>query len=59
MPTAGINLPWLPIAVIFDLGRLGGGASPIAALSRAAADVGIRWATFPNQHNEKCAWTPV
>ncbi len=26
MPTAGINLVWLLIAVIFDLGGLGGGA---------------------------------
>jgi hypothetical protein len=27
MPTAGINLLWLLIAVIIDLGGLGGGAS--------------------------------
>jgi hypothetical protein len=26
MPTEGINLLWLLIAVIFDLGGLGGGA---------------------------------
>ena len=26
MPTAGINLLWLLLAVIFDLGALGGGA---------------------------------
>jgi hypothetical protein len=26
MPTAGINLLWLLIAVLFDLGGLGGGA---------------------------------
>jgi hypothetical protein len=26
MPTAGINLVWLLIAVIIDLGGLGGGA---------------------------------
>lgn len=26
MPTAGVNLVWLLIAVLFDLGGLGGGA---------------------------------
>ena len=41
MPTAGINLLWLLIAVIIDLGGLGGGARRHAELRLQRRKVGV------------------